>query len=72
MKQIKNYIWFILIIVQIVSGTGAGLLLLSASNVEPEILNTSVGGVLLDGLTPAEAEVIVADYFKEQVKTAGL
>lgn len=72
MKQIKNYIWFILIIVQIVSGTGAGLLLLSASNVEPEILNTSVGGVLLDGLTPAEAEVIVADYFKEQVKNSWL
>lgn len=72
MKQVKNYVWLILIIALIITGTGAGLLLLSVTQVEPEILNTSVGGVLLDGLTPAEAKVVVADYFNERMKNGRL
>ncbi len=68
MKHIKNYIWILLIIVQTISGTGAGLLLLSASKTGPEIINTNVGDISLDGLSPAEAEGIVSDYYKEQIK----
>lgn len=68
MKQIKNYIWILLIIVQTILGTSAGLLLLSVSKTEPEIINTNVGEISLNGLTPAEAEGIVSDYYKEQIK----
>ncbi len=68
MKHIKNYIWILLIIVQTISGAGAGLLLLSASKTGPEIINTNVGDISLEGLSPAEAEGIVSDYYKEQIK----
>lgn len=72
MKQIKNYIWFILIIAQIISGTGAGFLLLSVSQAGPEILNTSIGVISLDGLTPAEAEAMVAAYFDDLINNGRL
>lgn len=72
MKQIKNYVWFILIAVQIITGTGAGMLLLSASKAEPEISNASVGGVLLDGMAPAEAEGKISEYFTEQINNGKL
>lgn len=72
MKQIKNFIWILLVIAQTVLGTGAGLLLLSFSKAEPEIANTSVGDISLRGLTLAEAEEIISDYYKDQIKNGQL
>lgn len=66
MKQIKDYIWFILILAQIITGTGAGMLLLSGSEAGPEIINTNVGGISLDGLTPDEAEAKITEYYREK------
>ncbi|HHY63642.1 MAG TPA: hypothetical protein GX501_01210 [Clostridiaceae bacterium] len=66
MKRIKDYIWFILIIAQIITGTAAGMLLLSGSEAGPEIVNTSVGGVPLDGLTPVEAAEKLLEYYREK------
>lgn len=64
MKKLNiRYFWFCIIIFQIIIGVGTGFLVLSAVETETIINNISIDNLNLKGLTLAEAEEAINDYY---------
>lgn len=67
MKLTNKSLWAFLILIQILFGTGIGLLCLSLSKTEPEIVTAKAGDIALDDVPIEYARNVILDYYAEQI-----
>ena len=64
--QFKS-LWAIFIVIQILCGTGAGLLLLSATKTNTEIVSISTDEITLDNVSVEYLREVLADYYTKKI-----
>jgi hypothetical protein len=72
MKFTNKSIWALLIIIQIILGTGASLLLLSATKTDSGVVSFKAGEIELNGVTVEYAREVISDYYTEQINNGEL
>ncbi|NLX64968.1 MAG: hypothetical protein GX022_09395 [Clostridiaceae bacterium] len=65
--QVKN-LWAIFIVIQILFGTGTGLLLLSATKINTEIVSVSTDEITLDDVSIEHLRDVLSDYYTEKIE----
>lgn len=72
MKFTNKSIWALLIIIQIILGTGVSLLLLSATKTDSGVVSFKAGEIELNGVTVEYAREVISDYYTEQINNGEL
>lgn len=72
MKPTNRFIWVIVIIFQMILGTGVGLLFLSNTDVEPRIISNKVGEITLEDVSIEESQQIISQYYSDWIKNGSL
>lgn len=70
MKFSAKTLWAVLIIIQILFGTGTGLLLLSAIKINSEIVTVRTGEITLDGVSVENLREVLSDYYNKKIENS--
>jgi len=70
MKFQAKTLWAILIVIQILFGSGTGLLLLSATKVNTEIVSVSTDEITLDSVSIEYLREVLSDYYTKKIENS--
>lgn len=72
MKFTNKSLWAFLIVIQILLGTGSGLLFLSVTQTESENVTVKAGEITLDGVSVEYAREVISGYYLKQIEEGKL
>jgi hypothetical protein len=72
MKRSINILWAFFFVIQILFGTGAGLLFLSVLKPVSETVTVKIGEIALNDVTIEYAREVLSDYYAKQIESSEL